>query len=70
MLNKTMITITAAVILSSASAVFACENPGNRTSADRAIRAGVKVDFEPTCSELLSCLEISNDAAKLPAELY
>jgi len=65
-----MIAITAAVILSSASAVFAYESPGNRTSADRAKRAGFMVDFEPTCSELLSCLEISNDAGKLPAELY
>jgi hypothetical protein len=40
------------------------------TSADRAKCVGFMMEFEPAYSELHSCLEISNDAGKLPAELY
>lgn len=40
------------------------------TSADRASCVGSMINFEPTYTELLTCLEIANDARKLPAELY
>ena len=37
---------------------------------DRAACVSGMLDFEPTYTELLTCLEIANDARKLPEELY
>jgi hypothetical protein len=38
--------------------------------ADRSSCVRTMMDFEPTYTELLTCLEIANDARSLPAELY
>jgi hypothetical protein len=39
-------------------------------AADRATCVGIMMDFEPTYTELLTCLEMASDARKLPEELY
>ena len=39
-------------------------------TADRATCVRTMMDFEPTYTELLTCLEMANDVRKLPAELY
>ena len=31
---------------------------------------GTMMDFEPTCTELLTCLEMTSDASKLPEQLF
>lgn len=38
--------------------------------ADRSSCVGTIMDFEPTYTELLTCLEMASDARKLPDELY
>jgi hypothetical protein len=38
--------------------------------ADRAICLRTMLDFEPTYTELLTCLEMASDARKLPEDLY
>jgi hypothetical protein len=38
--------------------------------ADRVACVRTMMDFEPTYSELLTCLEMASDARKLPEELY
>ena len=38
--------------------------------ADRAACVSTMMDFEPTYTELLTCLEMASDAGKLPEELY
>jgi hypothetical protein len=38
--------------------------------ADRYTCVSTMMDFEPTYTELLTCLEMANDARKLPKELY
>jgi hypothetical protein len=38
--------------------------------ADRAACFRTMMDFEPTYTELLTCLEMASDARKLPEELY
>ena len=38
--------------------------------ADRAICVSTMMDFEPTYTELLTCLEMASDARKLPEQLY
>ena len=38
--------------------------------ADRATCVSIMMDFEPTYTELLTCLEMASDARKLPEELY
>jgi hypothetical protein len=40
------------------------------TAADRSNCVRAVMHFEPTYTELLTCLEIANDARKLPKELY
>jgi hypothetical protein len=40
------------------------------TVADRSSCVSAMMDFEPTYTELLTCLEMANDARKLPEELY
>jgi len=42
----------------------------NFNSADRSSCVGTVMDFEPTYTELLTCLEMASDARKLPKELY
>ena len=37
---------------------------------DRATCVRTMMDFEPTYTELLTCLEMAGDARKLPEELY
>jgi len=37
---------------------------------DRSSCVRTMMDFEPTYTELLTCLEIAKDARNLPAELY
>jgi hypothetical protein len=39
-------------------------------SSDRAACVRTMMDFEPTYTELLTCLEMASDARKLPEELY
>ena len=38
--------------------------------ADRAACVGTMMDFEPTYTELLTCLEMASDASKLPEQLF
>ena len=38
--------------------------------ADRSSCVRTMMDFEPTYTELLTCLEMASDARKLPEELY
>ena len=38
--------------------------------ADRSSCVGTMENFEPTYTELLTCLELATDARKLPKELY
>ena len=38
--------------------------------ADRATCVSTMMDFEPTYTELLTCLEMASDARKLPEQLY
>ena len=38
--------------------------------ADRSRCVGTMMDFEPTYTELLTCLEMASDVKNLPAELY
>jgi hypothetical protein len=38
--------------------------------ADRNTCLSTMMDFEPTYTELLTCLEMADDARKLPEELY
>jgi hypothetical protein len=38
--------------------------------ADRSSCVRTMMDFEPTYTELLTCLEMANDVRKLPEELY
>jgi hypothetical protein len=38
--------------------------------ADRATCLGTLMEFEPTYTELLTCLEMATDARKMPEELY
>jgi hypothetical protein len=40
------------------------------TSADRSRCVRLMMDFDPTYTELQTCLEIANDAKKLPEDLY
>jgi hypothetical protein len=40
------------------------------TIADRSHCVRAMTDFEPTYTELLTCLEMANDVRKLPEELY
>jgi hypothetical protein len=37
---------------------------------DRLTCSRTMMDFEPTYTELLTCLEMANDARKLPEQLY
>ena len=39
-------------------------------TADRASCLGPIMEFEPTYTELLTCLEMATDTRKLPEELY
>ena len=39
-------------------------------AADRASCLGTMLDFEPTYTELLTCLEMASDTRKLPEQLY
>ena len=39
-------------------------------AADRITCTSTMMDFEPTYTELLTCLEMASDARKLPEELY
>ena len=39
-------------------------------SADRAACLGPIMEFEPTYTELLTCLEMATDTRKMPEELY
>jgi hypothetical protein len=39
-------------------------------TADRFRCVEQMMDFDPSYTELLTCLDMANDAAKLPAELY
>jgi hypothetical protein len=43
---------------------------GDFTKADRARCLRSTMIFEPTYTELLTCLEIANETKKLPTELY
>ena len=47
-----------------------CEDWTKFNSADRAICVCTMMDFEPTYTELLTCLEMASDASKLPEQLY
>ena len=38
--------------------------------ADRSSCVRTMMDFEPTYTELLTCLEMADDVRKLPEELY
>jgi len=38
--------------------------------ADRSTCVSTMMDFEPTYTELLTCLQMASDARKLPEELY
>jgi hypothetical protein len=38
--------------------------------ADRSRCIGMIMDFDPSYTELLTCLDIANDVRKLPKELY
>jgi hypothetical protein len=38
--------------------------------ADRTTCMSTMTDFEPTYTELLTCLEMASDASKLPEELF
>jgi hypothetical protein len=38
--------------------------------ADRSSCVRTMMDFEPTYTELLTCLEMASDAGKLPEQLY
>lgn len=38
--------------------------------SDRATCVRTMMDFEPTYTELLTCLEMASDARKLPEDLY
>ena len=40
------------------------------TTVDRSHCVRAMTDFEPTYTELLTCLEMANDVRKLPEELY
>jgi hypothetical protein len=40
------------------------------TSADRSRCVRYMMDFDPTYTELQTCLDIANDAKKLPEDLY
>jgi hypothetical protein len=42
----------------------------NFDAADRASCLGTMLDFEPTYTELLTCLEMAGDTRKLPEQLY
>jgi len=39
-------------------------------SADRPRCVGMLLDFDPSYTELLTCLEMANDVRKFPEELY